>query len=284
MAQEAFGKHTEAAARIYLQHWMCTWETGFLLHPEIPTNKENLKVADIACGTGIWLVDLARSVPASAQLDGFDLSTAHYPPKQFLPQNVNLQVGDALAPVPDHLVGIYDVVHVARIVLFVQNENPMPLIQNFMMMLKPGGYLHWDEVDRESMRAECADPSMPHPHYDELSAAGRQLLSARGISSKWVSDMKNIFTKEGLQVLDSKRLPISDSMAKPWTDMQLMANQDFIENTIIPLVKQTGASSKSPDQWRELLRNVQMECQQGMKITMDIVYTVAQKPISEIEN
>ena len=85
--------------------------------------------------SSIWLVDLARNLPKSAQLDGFDISTAHFPPKQWLPENVNLSVLDALAPVPEHLVGNYDVVHVGRIVLFIQNENPSQLLNNFISLL-----------------------------------------------------------------------------------------------------------------------------------------------------
>ena len=38
--------------RLYLQHWICITQTGFLIHPAIPSNQEGLKIADVACGTG----------------------------------------------------------------------------------------------------------------------------------------------------------------------------------------------------------------------------------------
>lgn len=83
----------------------------------------------------MWIIDTARSIPPTAQFDGFDISSAHFPPQEWLPKNVRLRTMDALAPLPEDLVGYYDVVHVARIGLFVQNENPQPLLANFMKML-----------------------------------------------------------------------------------------------------------------------------------------------------
>ncbi|KAF2230507.1 hypothetical protein EV356DRAFT_340339 [Viridothelium virens] len=50
-------------------------------------NSENLKIMGVACGTGIWLIDLSRSLP-HAHLDGFEISDAHFPPKLELPKNV----------------------------------------------------------------------------------------------------------------------------------------------------------------------------------------------------
>ena len=37
---------------LYIQHWMWRYQTGYILHPKVDTSKDNLKVADIACGTG----------------------------------------------------------------------------------------------------------------------------------------------------------------------------------------------------------------------------------------
>lgn len=114
---------------------MWRYQTGYLLHPNIDTNKEHLRIADIACGTGIWLIETARSVPASTQLDGFDISAAQFPDKGWLPQNVTLSILDSLAPLPKHLVGKYDIVHIGLVVMLIKGENPVPLLKNVMAML-----------------------------------------------------------------------------------------------------------------------------------------------------
>lgn len=83
----------------------------------------------------IWLVDLAKQTQSDAQLDGFDISSAHFPPKNELPENVNLAHLDMTQPIPDHLVGQYDIVHIGRIVLYIQNEDPSKLLTNFLSLL-----------------------------------------------------------------------------------------------------------------------------------------------------
>ena len=89
--------------------------------------------------------------------------------------------------------------------------------------------------------------------------------------------MDNVFLKHGLQVVDQKRLPIGNQMAKPWTDMQIMAYQDFIEHDVIPSCIDQDSSSPTPMEWREMLRNVIAECQQGLSITMDMTYVLGRK-------
>ncbi len=51
----------------------------------------------------IWLLDHARELPASAQLDGSDISAAQYPTKEHLPPNVRLRVLDVLNDPPAEL-------------------------------------------------------------------------------------------------------------------------------------------------------------------------------------
>ena len=72
---------------------------------------------------------------ASTQLDGFDISADQFPDEGWLPKNVTLNTLDCLAPVPDRLVGKYDVVHIGLVVMLVENENPVPLLNNVLKML-----------------------------------------------------------------------------------------------------------------------------------------------------
>lgn len=45
---------------INLQHYLMTELLGYLLHPDIPLQNANLKIADIAAGTG-WVLILRLS-------------------------------------------------------------------------------------------------------------------------------------------------------------------------------------------------------------------------------
>ena len=82
----------------------------------------------------IWLIDLAKQYP-DVKLDGYDISTKQYPVAARLPKNVTLDVLDILKPIPEHLRGTYDVVHVKIIVLVVQKDNPLPILDNLLALL-----------------------------------------------------------------------------------------------------------------------------------------------------
>ena len=82
----------------------------------------------------IWLVDLAKELP-NAQLDGFDVSTAQFPHRKWLPPNVTLRQMDAYGEVPQELVGRYDIVHIGLVVVLVKDGNPGRLLTNLLKLL-----------------------------------------------------------------------------------------------------------------------------------------------------
>lgn len=83
----------------------------------------------------IWLLDLARTLPPTAQLDGFDIDIADCPHKQWLPRNVTMQQLDALSEIPEHLVGMYDIVQLRLFQVVVRDNDPGPLLRNVLRML-----------------------------------------------------------------------------------------------------------------------------------------------------
>ncbi|MCJ1382479.1 hypothetical protein MMC17_005592 [Xylographa soralifera] len=130
-----FQATTSQKNRLNLQHYIWKDTTGYLVHPSISLDKQDLKVADVGTGTGIWLLDLARILPYSARLNGYDITLAQCPVKEWLPPNVTFSTLDAFAEIPEHLIGQYDVVHVKLIILVVKDNDPTILLQNLMKML-----------------------------------------------------------------------------------------------------------------------------------------------------
>ena len=96
------------------------------------------------------------------------------------------------------------------------------------------------------------------------------------LCTRWVGRLNTVFESNGLQVHDFKRIPIGNHMAQPWTEMQIMANKDFIENDVIPSTS-GHPDAPSADLWRELMQGVEKEASQGLRLLMDIVYIVGQK-------
>ncbi len=101
----------------------------------IPKQTEHLRIADIGTANAVWILELLPLMPPTTQFDGFDISADYFPAKEWLPANVSLDVVDAFAAVPEHLVGKYDVVHIRAFVVIVRNNDPMRLLSNLIKML-----------------------------------------------------------------------------------------------------------------------------------------------------
>jgi hypothetical protein len=103
-----------------------------------------------------WILSLDAKLKSTnvnnVSLVGFDLFPVHFPAAANLPDNIKLGVLDAFSEVPEEHIGQYDVVHVRVFTGVVKGNDPTPLVRNAFKMLKPGGYLQWDEFDGSSWK------------------------------------------------------------------------------------------------------------------------------------
>ncbi|KAF2253607.1 hypothetical protein BU26DRAFT_560894 [Trematosphaeria pertusa] len=97
-----------------------------------------------------------------------------------------------MQPVPAHLAGQYDIVHIGRIFRYIQHENPSRLLENFTSLLKPGGYLCWDELDLGSEHPQSSDPNVSHIHADRIEDGAYRPYG-------WVGELDSIFRSYGLE-------------------------------------------------------------------------------------
>lgn len=142
----------------------------------------------------MWLLDVAEKLPKETQLDGFDISFDAAPPSEILPTNVKFRHWNVRDPVPEDLVGVYDIVHI-RFFGYVLRNDEIPGVaaklfsllsmlrrpfrlncyrnRNRMLTTKPtatepGGYLQWGEADMQSLRFENAKPDGKTQYLTEL--------------------------------------------------------------------------------------------------------------------
>lgn len=269
LATYPLGRDSQASIRLYLQYWMWRYQLGYQLHPTIPAKKDSLKIADIGCGTGIWLIELAEKLPSTAQLDGFDISTAQFPAREWLPKNVNLTKLNALAPIPEHLIGKYDIVHIGLFVSIVQDDDPLPLLDNLLLMLKPGGYLQWDEGDLGGLYRLSPNPSISHASIDKIRAKIIEKVNPKNMSLDWVRNLDKFFARRNMTVLANEHYPIRDGIAHPWTLMQLM--------TIAEQIRLIDPPRESADDWWKGYRDAAEEVAQGVSIRTDMIVAVGRK-------
>ncbi|PWY90621.1 hypothetical protein BO94DRAFT_623364 [Aspergillus sclerotioniger CBS 115572] len=187
--------------RINLQHYLWIELFGYHIHPTIPTNHRNLRIADIGTGTGIWLTDLARRLPSTVSLDGLDISFGATPPPKTLPSNVTLQLYDVFSETPDHLRGVYDIVHIRNFSFVLKDNEAERVTRNILELLKPGGYIQWAEPDVSSFRIEKTHPECKVTALTELIKVS-QGQDAR-FHSTWVPRLPMIFEQLGLEEVQS---------------------------------------------------------------------------------
>ena len=129
--------------RLDEQHILTTKIFGFLIHPNIPLISPSIKIADVGTGTGIWLLDVAKSLPPTCQFTGFDVSSSTFPPPHSLPPNVTFKNQDMLLPFPASEIGTFDVVAVRFLSIATTRAEWALAIENLLTLLKPGGWLQW---------------------------------------------------------------------------------------------------------------------------------------------
>ncbi|KAF4214802.1 hypothetical protein CNMCM8980_000041 [Aspergillus fumigatiaffinis] len=194
-------RNVAASTRLSLQHYIWKENMGYLLHPSIDVSRPDLAIADVGTGTGIWILDLLRQLP-NAKLHGFDISSEQYPAPGFLPPNVSLSKLDILGEIPEEYREKFDVVH-ARLLVQVVNQagsDPVPVIQNMMKLLKPGGYLQWEEPNDDASKRPIvkADPANSSENAEKLL----QRLDARfraATPASWSVALAETFKEQGLQ-------------------------------------------------------------------------------------
>jgi len=130
-----FRRNFNSSIRLNYNHWLMKDLSGYLLNPKIQFEKENARIADVATGTGIWLFELVDDLPYSARLDGFDISSSQYLPKEWIPENMHLTEQDIFKPFPEEYLGAYDIVNLRFALCFVNNIDAEPLLENLISLL-----------------------------------------------------------------------------------------------------------------------------------------------------
>ncbi|OOG00303.1 hypothetical protein ASPCADRAFT_38739 [Aspergillus carbonarius ITEM 5010] len=185
-----------SAAAFRLNGYFYLWKEtfGFNLHPTIAKALQtpSPRIADVATGTAIWLLDLAKELP-NATLDGLDMTLEKAPAAEWLPANITLREWNMNDEVPPELVGQFDVVHLRLLFIVVENGDPSPIIRKVTRMLKPGGWIQWDELSLAGRRIVKARPGVRTEALESLD----RFWEANG-RHDWVEHLPDRFEDAGL--------------------------------------------------------------------------------------
>lgn len=137
--------------RLDTQHqFMRALSNGHLIHPSIPLHGVQA-IADVGTGTGMWLRDTASQMLSSERATqsiefwGFDISAQQFPPEES--PGTKFQVHNIVDSFPPQFHEKFDVVHVRLLSYAIKAKDLEKVVDNIVQILRPGGYLQWQECD-----------------------------------------------------------------------------------------------------------------------------------------
>ncbi|KAL8794431.1 MAG: hypothetical protein Q9195_003018 [Heterodermia aff. obscurata] len=316
IAQYPLGRDLHASARLYLQHLFWNIRLGYLLHPSISVDlKPQIRVADIGTGNALWLLELSQDLPSDTQLVGYDISSAQFPNKESLPPQVHLEILDILSDeLPKEVVGTFDVVHIRALVLVVQAGDPRTILSNSCALLKPGGYLQWDEADMSAFQSVLLNSQATNAassrlvqhelqylvncgfknEYVLLSTMKRQRLTPLLVllkfvapcfeiignkCSSWVKHLPEYFSSSSeLELVAGSRLPKCSVSQKLETENHLMALEDFLPGIAVHVARvEEKVVPEIQDALDKTLKSAIEEASKGVALQMDWYTCVGRK-------
>ena len=281
------GRDFRAASRLDGQH--CLWQEtlGFHLHPTIfeslgPPEPELLGtthvhpsspiVTEVACGTAIWARQVAQRLP-HAHVEACDISLAQCPPTSWLPQNLSLFQWDIFTDPPKSKCDGSDAVHARLLFSTIKDdEHAQLVIQQLAKLVKPGGWIQWDELDVASSfvkRVETTEARFSTPAIDKVAASMKYIGS-------WVNRLPRIMQECGLELAEISKFDEKAELARAFFDSHLAAHEQQAE------VMHHRGDSESVEGGRRLLqetREVYEESKKGAVICTPKVVCIARKPV-----
>lgn len=209
-----------AAGRLNYQFFLWKNTFGFNIHPSIELPK-NACIADIATGTAIWAVDVARE-HSTAQIDAVDLSLSKAPHQGWLPSNITLREWNLFHEVPEDMLEKYDLIHVRLLVLVVENEDPTPILRSLKKMLKPNGYLQWDDLNYRDIVVKTVDPSLQVPALTKF----REMVMSKG-RHYWTNRLDEFAKNAGIRNAELYNYEDKKEMMMPQMEIYLMTMDEF---------------------------------------------------------
>ncbi|KAK7723476.1 hypothetical protein SLS63_008889 [Diaporthe eres] len=245
----------------------------YVIHPTIPKDGQDLRVADIGTGTGatsIWLLDARDLVAPSARLEGFDISLDGVPPADTLPSNVKFSHWDLKEDLPEDLVGVFDIVHLRSLSFVLLNDQVPAAVQRLFKMLKPGGFIQWGEPDFESIRTDKARPEIKTEGLTEL----HELFSIQDPRARptWLTGLPATLSAAGFVQVEVHKNDPPPHMAFVLHECGLMMYEIFRRKTQNETVRQ---------QLGRILPLAVEETRQGAYTTAVRWTVIARKPVGE---
>ncbi|KAF9420587.1 hypothetical protein BGZ76_004073 [Entomortierella beljakovae] len=160
----------------------------------------NLKILDVATGTGVWALEMAHEFP-KAEIHGVDISPIF--PAEIKPSNCHFQLCNILQglPFPDNH---FDFIYQRLLVYALSPEQRKQVNIELLRVLKPEGYLQLVESDGIVYN--------PGPQMEKINNLSLETSLSHGVDPREVQNMKSGLKHAGYTGVNSFHiaLPVGD--------------------------------------------------------------------------
>ncbi|CAG8453688.1 13623_t:CDS:2 [Ambispora gerdemannii] len=176
----------EEIDRLTNEHFLikCLWGRNFFSPIENLLLQGNIRILDVGCGSGTWMLEMATTFPSSFY--GIDVSAIY--PDTIKPQNTNFINTNILRGLP-FSDSKFDYIH-HRFLLHSIPDRPFKrlVLPELLRVTGFGGFLEFVEADIECINAG--------PLLQNLASEYAQFLGSKGITLKPI-DIGDLLVKTG---------------------------------------------------------------------------------------
>ncbi|KAL8847246.1 MAG: hypothetical protein Q9221_007702 [Calogaya cf. arnoldii] len=134
---------------------------------------------------------------------------------------------DIFKPPPAEHIGTFDIVHIRHVQLVIKDNDAAPVVKNLRALLRPGGYLQWDEVNPPAKYLEKVNKSLPTPALENLFMKFT-VPKKDQITKDWKDTLLTTLNEHGFKNSTLNTYKPSLSSLKFWHDMYMTAFEEFI--------------------------------------------------------
>lgn len=249
----------EELTRLHTQDEMVTRDMGGVL-AEQPVPHLFQRVLDVGCGTGDWLIEVARGYPTMPLLMGIDINSQmvtfarEQAEKRHLSERVEFHVMDALTPLA-FPTAYFDLVNQRLGISFLRTWDWPPLFQQYQRITRPGGTLRITEAEPIAISTSAALTQLCSLLLHALHQAGHLFTSAPdGLTGHLV----DLVSRHGLSDVQTRVHPLQ-YRAGTLEGRQFFENERAFFRSILPFLHKWG---RVPEDYEDLYQQALQEMQQ----------------------
>ena len=255
-----------ATARLSLQYFLWQRSLKFVIHPSINL-PHGAKAAEVAAGNLLWAIDAVGERP-DLHVEASDINLTQGPAKGWLPDNIKLTRWNLFEDPPQEALGTFDLVHVRLLVLVLSGHDPLVVIRRFMALLKPGGWLQWEDLDPMRSCVVRARPDVSSPGLDAIVA-----MSDSGGRHNWVSQLAELMSQAGLLDIQRDKFDDPAPLVRAFNDQHLMTMTEFATGLV------RAGKAEAAKNVLEMIKKGYGESVDGAAICYPRICCVGRKPL-----